>query len=95
MSSLDVDDSSWAATSVHWQPLVSDLHWKSHNAGFVLEPQGFAVVGSAYGFAGFAYGSEVSQSRETSTAAAAAAAAAAFSVARKDHNRPLEAHRPI
>ncbi len=40
--------------------------------GFVLKPQGFAVVGFAYGFAGFAYGLEVSQSRETSTAAAAA-----------------------
>ncbi len=59
----------------------------------MLKPQGFAVVGFAYGFAGFAYGLEVLQSRETSTAAAAAiqvSAADSHTFAEKYHNRPSE-----
>ncbi len=59
----------------------------------MLKPQGFAVVGFAYGFAGFAYGLEVSQSRETFTAAAAAiqvSAADSHTFAEKYHNRPSE-----
>jgi len=31
MPSLDVDDSLWTDTSVHWRPLVSDLQCKSHD----------------------------------------------------------------
>ncbi len=59
----------------------------------MLKPQGFAVVGFAYEFAGFAYGLEVSQSRETSTAAAAATevfASDSHTFAEKYHNRPFE-----
>ncbi len=69
-----------------------------HRAGFVLKPQGFAVVGFAYGFAGFAYGSEVSQSRETSTAAAAATDVlppTAILLPEKTTTGHWKAHRPI
>jgi len=72
--------------------LCDKTSWRP-GPGFVLNPQGFAVVGFAYGFAGFAYGLEVSQSRETSTAAAAAiqvSAADSHTFAEKYHNRPSE-----
>jgi len=63
-----------------------------------LKPQGFTVVGFAYGFAGFAYGSEVSQSRETSTAAAAATDVlppTAILLPEKTTTGHWKAHRPI